>query len=77
MKPKEIRDTLRHEESEDIERRRKLVALSVAGLADFNIISLLQSGVVRRLPDIPYPIFDTNALTRPKLLLKWVYLTPL
>lgn len=47
MKPKEIRDELRHGESEDMGRRRKLVALSVAGLADFNIISLLQSGVVR------------------------------
>lgn len=66
MKPKKIRDTLRHEESEDMERRRKLVALSVAGLADFNIISLLQSGVVRRLPDIPYPIFDTNGINTSK-----------
>ena len=66
MKPKEIRDALRHEESEDMGRRRKLVALSVAGLADFNTISLLQSGVIRRLPDIPYPIFDTNGINTSK-----------
>lgn len=62
MDPKEIRNELRYGDSEDLERRRKLVALSVAGLADFNIISLLQSGVIRRLPDIPYPIFDTNGI---------------
>ena len=66
MDPKEIRDELRQGDSEDLERRRKLVALSVAGLADFNIISLLQSGVVRRLPDIPYPIFDTNGINTSK-----------
>jgi uncharacterized membrane protein len=66
MDPKEIRDELRHGTSEDLERRRKLVLLSVAGLADFNLISLLQSGVVRRLPDIPYPIFDTNGINTSK-----------
>jgi uncharacterized membrane protein len=66
MDPKEIRDELRHGNSEDLERRRKLVTLSVAGLADFNIISLLQSGVVRRLPDIPYPLFDTNGINTSK-----------
>jgi uncharacterized membrane protein len=66
MDPKEIRDELRHGESEDLERRRKLIALSVAGLADFNIISLLQSGAVRRLPDIPHPLFDTNGINTSK-----------
>lgn len=66
MKSKEIRDVLLHEESEGLERRRKVVALSVAGLADFNVIALLQSGVVKRLPDIPYPIFDTNGINTSK-----------
>jgi uncharacterized membrane protein len=66
MKPKEIRDALLYEESEDVERRRKVVLLSVVGLADFSLIALLQSGVVRRLPDIPYPIFDTNGINTSK-----------
>jgi uncharacterized membrane protein len=66
MDPKEIRDELRHGDSEDLERRRKLVALSVAGLTDFNIISLLQTGVVRRLPDLPYSVFDTNGINTSK-----------
>lgn len=66
MDPKEIRDALRHEDSEDLARRRKVVALSVAGLADFNLISLLQSGVIRRLPDFPHPIFDTNGINTSK-----------
>lgn len=66
MEAIEIRDTLLNEHSEALARRRKLVALSVAGLADFNAIALLQSGIVNRLPDIPYPIFDTNGINKSK-----------
>ena len=49
MKPKDIRDLLQHEDSEDLDRRRKVVLLSALGLADFTFISLLQTGVIRRL----------------------------
>lgn len=67
MKPKKIRDALRHEESENIERRRKVVLLSAAGIADFNLIALLQAGIVQRLPDIPYKkVFDTNGINTSK-----------
>lgn len=67
MKPKKIRDALRHEMSEDVERRRKVVLLSVAGIADFNLIALLQAGIVERLPDIPYKkVFDTNGINTSK-----------
>jgi uncharacterized membrane protein len=67
MKPEEIRDVLRSEQSEDLDRRRKAVLLSAIGIADFSLISLLQSGVIRRLPDIPYPeVFDTNGINTSK-----------
>ena len=67
MKPKEIRDVLRHGDSEDLDRRRKVVLLSALGLADFTLISLLQAGVIRRLPDIPYrKVFDTNGINTSK-----------
>jgi uncharacterized membrane protein len=66
MDPKEIRDELRNGNSEDLERRRKLILLSAIGIADFGLIALLQSGVIRRLPDIPYPIFDTNGINTSK-----------
>ena len=66
MEPKEIRDELLYGDSKDLESRRKVVALSIAGLSDFNIISLLQSGLVRRLPDITHPIFDTNGINTSK-----------
>lgn len=66
MKPEEIRDALRKEQSEDLDRRRKVMVLSAAGIADFSLISLLQSGAIKRLPDIPYPLFDTNGINTSK-----------
>jgi hypothetical protein len=67
MKAEQIRDVLRTEHSEDIDRRRKVALLSAIGIADFSIISLLQSGVIRKLPDIPYPaVFDTNGINTSK-----------
>jgi uncharacterized membrane protein len=67
MKAEKIRDVLRTEHSQDIDRRRKVALLSAIGIADFSIISLLQSGVIRKLPDIPYPaVFDTNGINTSK-----------
>lgn len=55
-----IRNTLRNDKSEDLDRRRSLILLSAIGLVDFSIISLYQTGVIKRLPDIPHPLFDSN-----------------
>lgn len=55
-----IRNELRYANSPDLDRRRKIVLFSVLGLLDFSIISLYQTGVIRRLPDIPYKLFDSN-----------------
>jgi uncharacterized membrane protein len=67
MEPKKIRDVLRTEQSEDLDRRRRILLLSALGIFDFSLISLLQSGVIRKLPDIPYPeVFDTNGINTSK-----------
>ncbi len=60
MKPAAIKQALRTGTSEDMERRRKIIALSALGLADFSIISLYQTGVIKKLPDLPFEIFDSN-----------------
>lgn len=52
--------------SADLKRRRKIIALSAAGLLDFTIISLYQTGIIRKLPDIPAPIFDSNKVNASK-----------
>ncbi len=60
MNPMAIKQALRNEISDDLERRRKVIALSAIGLADFSVISLYQTGVIKKLPDLPYAIFDSN-----------------
>lgn len=55
-----IKNELRNGHSEDLDRRRKVIGLSALGLVDFSIISLYQTGVIKKLPDIPLPIFDSN-----------------
>lgn len=55
-----MRDVLRTEHSEDLGRRRKVIALSGVGLVDFSIISLYQTGVIKSLPDLPFEVFDSN-----------------
>ena len=62
MKPADIKTALRKSTSEDLERRRKVIVLSALGLVDFSIISLYQAGVIKRLPDLPYPVFDSNTV---------------
>jgi uncharacterized membrane protein len=45
-----------------LRRRRWLTALGAAGLADAAVMALYQMGVIRRLPDLPLPRFDSNAV---------------
>ncbi|HVK96434.1 MAG TPA: vitamin K epoxide reductase family protein [Flavisolibacter sp.] len=55
-----IRDAMRNESSEALDKRRKIIALSALGLVDFSIISLYQTGIIRHMPDIPHPLFDSD-----------------
>ena len=60
MNPTAIRDVLRTGHNEDLDARRKVILLSALGLVDFSIISLYQTGVIKHLPDIPHPLFDSD-----------------
>ena len=61
-----IKDALRMEKNPDMDNRRKVIVLSALGLFDFSIISLYQTGVIRKLPDIPLPVFDSNKVNASK-----------
>ena len=61
-----IRDALRTEENPDMANRRKVIALSALGLVDFSVISLYQTGVIKKLPDLPLPVFDSNKVNASK-----------
>lgn len=66
MKSTSIDQALRNESSDDLDIRRKIVALSALGLLDFSIISMYQAGVIRRLPDLPLSVFDSNSVNASK-----------
>lgn len=59
-------DKIREDNSADTEDRRKVAALAAAGLADFSLISLLQIGYLKKLPDIPGDVFDTMEVNTSK-----------
>jgi uncharacterized membrane protein len=43
--------------------RRKIIALSIAGLGDAAFVLLRQTGIMKRLPDLSPKIFDANQVT--------------
>lgn len=52
------------DQASSLHLRKRLIALSAAGIADFTIISLYQTGIIRRLPDLPGKIFDSNSVNK-------------
>lgn len=55
-----IRNTLRKGTSNSLRRRRIITLLAAIGITDFCIISLYQMGFIKKLPDFPGKIFDSN-----------------
>ncbi len=59
-RPSELSRELRLHRSPDLNRRRWLIGLSLAGVAIGQIVGLYQTGILRRLPDPPVRPFDSN-----------------
>lgn len=60
MSPSEVRSELRDGTSPDIRRRRAIIGLSMIGLGVAAAASLLQTGVIKHLPDPPVGNFDAD-----------------
>jgi len=69
MNPTAIRDALRTGHNEDLDARRKLIFLSALGLVDFSITSWYQIEVIKHLPDILHPLFDSDKVNASKTLI--------
>ncbi|WP_347158643.1 vitamin K epoxide reductase family protein [Pontibacter chitinilyticus] len=61
-----IIDTIRHDHSRPTQSRRQIAALAALGLIDFSLISLFQLGFIRKMPDLPGKIFDTEKVNTSK-----------
>ncbi|MFP5385572.1 MAG: vitamin K epoxide reductase family protein [Bacteriovoracia bacterium] len=55
-----IKEVLRSEDTDDLNRRRLIIKLSALGLVDFTIITFYQTGIIQSLPDLPLKIFNSD-----------------
>jgi uncharacterized membrane protein len=60
MDPTQLSRELRKADTPHLNRRRWIVGLSVLGTAMAQIVSLYQTGILKRLPDPPVKIFDSD-----------------
>jgi uncharacterized membrane protein len=59
---RELGKQLRTGDSPVLRRRRQIAGLSLFSIGMMGFISLYQTGIVRRLPDLPFSMFDANAV---------------
>jgi uncharacterized membrane protein len=58
--PRRLRQQIQHDRGRYMRRRRAAVAVSLVGIATMAATTLLQMGLVRRLPDPPVGNFDSR-----------------
>jgi uncharacterized membrane protein len=59
-KPQLLRRELQQGDTPDLWRRRAVIGLSLIGMSAMAAVSLLQTGVVKHLPDPPLDNFDSD-----------------
>lgn len=60
LTPVELRTQLQESTDSDMRRRRGIVIASLAGMGSMAAVTLLQTGVVKHLPDPPLAGFDSD-----------------
>lgn len=68
MTPTELRQTIQTSRAPEMRNRRGIVGFSLVGIAAMAIVSLLQTGIVKHLPDPPTkkPRFDSDKVNSSK-----------
>jgi uncharacterized membrane protein len=60
IQPQELRKELQEGTTSELERRRAIIGFSLLGMASMTAVTLLQTGIVRHLPDPPVGDFDSD-----------------
>jgi len=60
LTPDELRTHLQESSSADMKRRRAIIGLSLFGMANMALVTLLQTGLLKHLPDPPSDHFDSD-----------------
>jgi len=59
-KAQELREELQKGKSKGLKRRRAIIGLSLIGMGAMTAVTLLQTGIVKHLPDPPIDSFDSD-----------------
>ena len=60
LEPQELRIELQEKQTKSLRRRRAIIGLSLLGMGAMAAVSLLQTGIVKHLPDPPLDNFDSD-----------------
>lgn len=60
LTPQQLRQELQQEQTSDLKRRRGIIACSLVGMAGMTAVTLLQTGIIKHLPDPPFGNFDSD-----------------
>lgn len=60
MKPQQLSYELRKGDTSELNNRRWIVGLSMLGVTMGQLVSLYQTGILDRLPNLPGSLFDAN-----------------
>ena len=60
MEPQELRKELQEANTPDLQKRRAVIVASLAGIASMTAVTLLQTGIIKHLPDPPVGNFDSD-----------------
>lgn len=58
--PQGLRQELQDRQTTALKRRRSIIGLSLVGMGAMTAVSLLQTGIIRHLPDPPLDGFDSD-----------------
>jgi uncharacterized membrane protein len=62
LDPSDVRREIRESNTDDMRRRRAIIGLSLIGLGTAAAATLLQTGIVKHLPDPPVGNFDADGV---------------
>ena len=60
MEPQELRKELQEGNTPDLKNRRAVIVASLGGIASMTAVALLQTGIIKHLPDPPVGNFDSD-----------------
>jgi uncharacterized membrane protein len=60
MNPQKLSQELREAQTPELNNRRWIIGLSLVGTVMAQAVTLYQTGLIKRLPDPPLPLIDSN-----------------